>query len=60
MRECNYCNNKKCKRPTKNTYPKMLDKPRGPWDRGDKPCKHYVPIVSTQKLFKVARIVETV
>lgn len=56
MYECNYCANRKCKRLSTNLYPKMKTRPGNKWDMLDKHCDHYIPIKSTQKLGKFARV----
>ena len=57
MKQCNYCANRECRRPSANIWPKFKFKPTNKWDYLDRDCPHYQPIKpSTQKLQNHARL----
>lgn len=56
MRQCNFCDRKNCKYPSRNIYPKMKNKPSTPVDRVDAICPKWLRIQpGTMKLKEAAR-----
>ena len=59
MKQCNYCANSKCRRPSGNKLNTMKFKPSNKWDHMDKDCKFFQPINRTVRLDQIARLTLT-